>query len=460
MTSSKNSKEECRFFDNPFPSFAQYRDNTGESYSSITNSNQIMNYIFSRLQSMITNFPTDNATSKYSGSVYVGIGGFCVLFLRIIQIIEEYKSNSNKNYENFISNLCLMCNNDENCTSIVSNDNEVKEQLLKYVFYYNAHAMKSFDRSSIRYSFLEGIPSAYAIRIVFYFYQKNQQKMDKYLDKLRSLATNVLKLDSNELLYGKCGYLSAFLYIHQFTKDDELLLCNEVKSVAQSVINDGKQYAEILAQQTKHAPPLMWTWHDTQYYGGAHGVAGILLTLMYIPSILQSSENKALIIQMLDFCQTLKLQSGNYASSSRSLKKGKDILVQFCHGCPSFVHMYSKAYEVFGNELYLQYAAQACDVVWKRGLLKKGPGLCHGIGGSGYSFLCMYRYTKNAKSDDWQQYMYRALQFANFMTDPQLVYARKPDRPFSMFEGIVGGISFAIDCLMAPDTAKFPCFEY
>ena len=39
----------------------------------------------------------------------------------------------------------------------------------------------------------------------------------------------------------------------------------------------------------------------------------------------------------------------------------------------------------------LQALVRAADCVWLRGLLRKGPGLCHGVAGSGYVFLVMHR---------------------------------------------------------------------
>jgi hypothetical protein len=44
--------------------------------------------------------------------------------------------------------------------------------------------------------------------------------------------------------------------------------------------------------------------------------------------------------------------------------------------------------QVFGDERYLTAARRCGDTVWQRGLLSKGPGLCHGVGGNGYVFLC------------------------------------------------------------------------
>ncbi len=34
------------------------------------------------------------------------------------------------------------------------------------------------------------------------------------------------------------------------------------------------------------------------------------------------------------------------------------------------------------------------EVIWSRGLLKKGWGLCHGTAGNGYAFIHLYQITK------------------------------------------------------------------
>ncbi|KAJ3330810.1 hypothetical protein HDU76_004778, partial [Blyttiomyces sp. JEL0837] len=40
-------------------------------------------------------------------------------------------------------------------------------------------------------------------------------------------------------------------------------------------------------------------------------------------------------------------------------------------------------------------AKSAAEVVWQRGLLRKGVGLCHGISGNAFAFLALYKHTKN-----------------------------------------------------------------
>ena len=55
------------------------------------------------------------------------------------------------------------------------------------------------------------------------------------------------------------------------------------------------------------------------------------------------------------------------------------------------------------DDNFMSAAKLACDNIWNNGLLRKGHGLCHGTSGNAYSFLAMYKYTKEAK------YLHRAV---------------------------------------------------
>lgn len=50
--------------------------------------------------------------------------------------------------------------------------------------------------------------------------------------------------------------------------------------------------------------------------------------------------------------------------------------------------------QVFGDAAYLQAALRAGEVVWQQGLLKKGPGLCHGVAGNAYALLRLWKTTQ------------------------------------------------------------------
>lgn len=128
---------------------------------------------------------------------------------------------------------------------------------------------------------------------------------------------------------------------------------------------------------------------------------------------------------------------------------GVNILVHWCHGAPGAIYFLIKAYLLFREEKYLTACHRAADLVWQKGLLFKGPGTCHGIAGNGYVSLIMFRLTNHPK------YLYRAIQFANFLTRPEFSrYTNRPDCPWSLYEGSAGTVCFLID-LLHPQTASF-----
>ena len=57
------------------------------------------------------------------------------------------------------------------------------------------------------------------------------------------------------------------------------------------------------------------------------------------------------------------------------------------------VYLFARAYKVWGDQKYLDVSLRCGELTWQRGLLKKGPGICHGVAGSGYVFLLLYRLT-------------------------------------------------------------------
>jgi hypothetical protein len=125
---------------------------------------------------------------------------------------------------------------------------------------------------------------------------------------------------------------------------------------------------------------------------------------------------------------SLQFPSGNTPSSVTSIDRDK--LVHWCHGAPGWIYMFIQAYRVsyrcsygvssfffnilakitqtcinidilvtyfysssqkYSDRKYLEAAKRCADVIWSRGILKKGYGLCHGTSGNGYCFLAMHK---------------------------------------------------------------------
>ena len=88
-------------------------------------------------------------------------------------------------------------------------------------------------------------------------------------------------------------------------------------------------------------------------------------------------------------------------------------------------------------------------------LFFQGPGICHGVAGSGYVFLLLHRLTRDPV------HLFRAKKFASFMETSETFKTEafwKPDCPFSLFEGVAGTAAFLLD-LFDPEKAEFPFLD-
>lgn len=81
-------------------------------------------------------------------------------------------------------------------------------------------------------------------------------------------------------------------------------------------------------------------------------------------------------------------------------------------------YLFAKAYLVSKKPQYLDTCIRCGELTWQKGLLKKGPGICHGVAGSAYVFLLLYRLTGNSK------YIYRAQRLV-FLTSCVQGHTRK-----------------------------------
>lgn len=112
--------------------------------------------------------------------------------------------------------------------------------------------------------------------------------------------------------------------------------------------------------------------------------------------------------------------------------------------------------QVFGDKEFLEAAADAAEVLWNRGLLKR-VGICHGISGNAYVFLSLYQLTGNV------EFLYRAKAFACFLLDRahKLISEGEMhggDNPYSLFEG-TGGMAYLFLDMIDPSQGKFPAYD-
>ncbi|XP_021933931.1 lanC-like protein 3 isoform X2 [Zootermopsis nevadensis] len=333
-----------------------------------------------------------------------------------------------------------------------------KSELLKRGLKYIIPALKYAERHERdKSAFLLGNAGIYAVAAAVYNALGDKSKADHYFKAYVALAANCqthnLPHGEDELLVGRAGYLCGVLWLEKvFGKGS--FPAKDIDEICKCVIESGRNYA----RRHRSPCPLMYSYYDTEYLGAAHGLSGILQMLLSFPACLQSDPAAEQDVKAsVDYLLSLQTQSGNFPSAmdelGRRARSEADELVHWCHGAPGVVYLMAKAYRHWKEDKYLKSCLKCGDLVWSKGLLRKGPGICHGVAGNGYVFLLLYRLTGDPK------HLHRARAFAYFVFTPTFSEeARRPDTPYSLYEGQAGTVCYLVDT-MTPDQAAFPFFD-
>ncbi|KAF6730310.1 LanC-like protein 3 [Oryzias melastigma] len=330
---------------------------------------------------------------------------------------------------------------------LFSEQRDVYLKTAKQIIDVSVRCVDAEPDKNMRAAFLLGGAGVYAVATMIY---KSLGLADfvRPLTKFRNLwevcaPIHFLECGSDELFVGRAGYLCAALIL---SKD-------QIKSICQAIIESGKQYA-----RRKRKPfPLMYSYYGTEYLGAAHGLSSVLQMLLSYQDML-SGADKDLVWQSVDFLMNQE-QNCNWPAELGAMIERENELVHWCHWSPGYAphhgvaYLFAKAYLINKKPQYLDTCIRSGELVWQKGLLKKGPGICHGVAGSAYVFLLLYRLTGNSK------YIYRAQRFAEFIfTEEFKAGSRSLTSIYSLFEGLSGTVCFLVD-LLQPDQSEFPLFS-
>jgi len=130
------------------------------------------------------------------------------------------------------------------------NDAEIKThhkkfQTLKeaYISSIAAMAKPSPKKKRRSITFHEGVASGYAILTVYYNSIGKKEKSSEFLKLLLELKTETLQTESNEILYGKAGYLLALLYVQRHIAT--AIPAATISSVYDAIIAAGHKSVEL-----------------------------------------------------------------------------------------------------------------------------------------------------------------------------------------------------------------------
>eukprot|EP00928_Gymnodinium_smaydae_P040385 TRINITY_DN27389_c0_g1_i2.p1 TRINITY_DN27389_c0_g1~~TRINITY_DN27389_c0_g1_i2.p1 ORF type:complete len:420 (-),score=43.18 TRINITY_DN27389_c0_g1_i2:68-1327(-) len=321
-----------------------------------------------------------------------------------------------------------------------------------------AAACLAGDPNSDTVSFFCGTPGYLAILCAASALMGDAASASSNLSAILRWVEAAEQHSEDELLFGRAGYLYALLWARKHCADRGKSVNSALQRVAESLVASG----QARAARSYTEWPLMWHCFDEPYMGAAHGVVGVLALLFHCYELL-SAQSQALVTATLDRLLAVRFDSGNVPII---LGERSDEHVHWCHGAPGLPALAAVAADKLGDSStrFRTAAVKAADVVWERGIILKGNGLCHGIAGNGYTFLSLYRLTGD------RAYLLKAHAFATLLhhaplqqliaqqPDPQRRVQGVPDSPSSLMEGSAGVICFLLD-LCRPEGAAFPAWE-
>ena len=125
-------------------------------------------------------------------------------------------------------------------------------------------------------------------------------------------------------------------------------------------------------------------------------------------------------------------------------------MVRWCHGAPGLVILFSTVLKRTselsvspGLQSRLKYAIdRASDLIYEEGFLKKGVGLCHGVSGSVFALLAasdaLDGYDKDLLPERFYQAVHLAVLGSHWHGMTRKGELRRPDAPYSLYEGLSG----------------------
>jgi len=330
-----------------------------------------------------------------------------------------------------------------------------------------AAACLQLDPRSNEVSFMCGTPGYLAILCVTCFLLGESEASAAHLKQLLSWSNAAVRHSEDELLFGRAGYLYALLWVRHHCGADKADFDTPLQQVVERLVETGRRRA---AQgYSGWHWPLMWHCFDEPYVGAAHGLVGVLAMLLHCFGLL-CPESQQLVSATIERLLHERFESGNLPIV---LGGQDDEHVHWCHGAPGLpgLALAARAAQAAGaavphalTSALVEAAVKAGDVVWQRGLILKGNGLCHGIAGNAYTFLSLRRLTADASQ------LSRAQAFAAMLShgplqeaiakqpDSQRKVPGMPDSPRSLLEGSAGVFCYLLD-LADPDSAAFPGWE-
>ena len=244
--------------------------------------------------------------------------------------------------------------------------------------------------------------------------------------------------DKIDLAFGKAGLLVGSSILFRELKSTHDFKTNSIILFANGIMEElWKQLSEY---------PGINQLNPINYYGIAHGWAGILYGTLYWCKIAKQELPIAFRgrVEELLHCAMKDKNGLNWSLANSEAK----IFSGWCNGNAGYIFLWSLLYEYFKEERYLSIAEQSANPILPDTQEPNG-GLCCGVTGQVYAFLRLYKITGNRsylqKTEKLKHHI------LHHLSSPLL-------KNNSLFFGEVG-LGIVLCELDKPESARMPFFE-
>ena len=161
-------------------------------------------------------------------------------------------------------------------------------------------------RNELKLSFLESEAGVHAVRGAIHFELGDGDAARNCVERLVSLTSRVKNAPADlcDLLYGRAGFLHTLLFARQrcFNNDAERethLPFSLFTEIADQIITAGLRGADNEPFDSKFKSGFVFNWKGKKSLGAAHGVCGILMSLMQCEVVFSE---KALMARTIRVC--------------------------------------------------------------------------------------------------------------------------------------------------------------
>lgn len=231
-------------------------------------------------------------------------------------------------------------------------------------------------------------------------------------------------------------------------RSSTLLICSlllDIMPEADFLIELGNNVQQSVWDEIKTFAPIQ-ECSEISYLGIAHGWAGILYATLRWCQASKRDLQPGIEERLGQLSECAEPVGRGVRWKIMVEKRKAEYMPGWCNGSAGYIHLWTLAHNLLGNDTYLVLAERAAWNTWEE---PKGIGqLCCGLAGRAYGLLNLYKHTGR------KEWVYRAQELANRAA----VNLDSSEPPNSLYRGEVGIALLAAD-LSKPEQSCMPFFE-